>query len=393
VTFPQARQCVVDHVRAAAPFPGSETVALIDSAGRILAEPVAADRDLPPAPRSIRDGYALRASATPGVFRIAGEVRAGEPSILNLNAGEAIEIMTGAVVPEGADSVVMLEHITAQDGKVRVDAAVPPGSHINPRGSEARAGDWLLSPGTRIGYAEIAVLAATGRLRATVYRKPSVAIVSTGDEVVEIDMQPAPHQVRNSNAYALAAQVVRAGGVPRILPVARDTLEDTCLAIERGLGEDLLLLSGGVSAGKYDVVEQALARFGAEFYFDRVRIQPGQPMVFGRARQKFFFGLPGNPVSTMVTFELIGRIAVDLLSGRSHSPLPLTLAPLAAAFRHQTGLTRFLPARLNDDGTLSPVRWQGSGDLAAHSRANAYLVADPDRAEWEKGDLIQVLLQ
>ncbi len=393
MTFVEARTCVGERVRAVAPVPRLETISLVESTGRVLAESIVADRDLPPAPRSTRDGFALQSERTPGTFHIVGELRAGEPPGRSLNAGEALEIMTGAIVPDGADAVVMLEHASARDGRVHVEGKLHPGSFINPRGSEASAGQVLLSPGDRIDYSAVAVMASLGRLRVGVYRRPAVAIVTTGDEVVELTERPEPHQVRNSNAYSLAAQVVRAGGSPRILPVVRDTLDSICDAIERGLGEDLLLLSGGVSAGKYDVVEQALARFGAEFYFDRVRIQPGQPLVFGRAAGKFFFGLPGNPVSTMVTFELFGRVALDYLSGCRESPLPLTSAPLAADFRHKAGLTRFLPSRLNGNGTLSPVAWQGSSDMVALSQANAYLVADAERSEWKKGELIQVLLK
>ena len=219
-----------------------------------------------------------------------------------------------------------------------------------------------------------------------------VAIVATGDEIVEIDEIPEEFQIRNSNAYSLAVQVARAGGVPQLLPVARDTVEHTREMVGRGLDSDLLLLSGGVSAGKYDVVEQVLAEFGAEFYFDRVLIQPGQPLVFGRARGKYFFGLPGNPSSTMVTFEIFARAALELLAGQEETPLHLPLARLTRDFRHRTGLTRFLPARLSADGSeVTPIDWHGSGDIPALARANAYLVADPDRAEYACGELIRIL--
>jgi molybdopterin molybdotransferase len=175
--------------------------------------------------------------------------------------------------------------------------------------------------------------------------------------------------------------------------VAKDHREMTRAAIERGLESDLLLLSGGVSAGKYDLVEAVLAELRGEFYFDRVLIQPGQPLVFGRARGKFFFGLPGNPASTMVTFELFARAAVELLGGQEASLLPITSAPLTSDFRHKTGLTRFLPALLDGDGRLTPVPWQGSSDVPALARSNAYLVADAEREQWKAGEPIQVLLK
>jgi molybdopterin molybdotransferase len=240
----------------------------------------------------------------------------------------------------------------------------------------------------------VALLGTVGRACISVYRRPVVAILPTGDELVEITETPLAHQVRNSNAHALAAQVTRAGATPRILPAAPDTFEATRALIEQGLASDLLLLSGGVSAGKYDVVEQALEALGAEFYFDRVLIQPGQPLVFGRVRDTFFFGLPGNPASTMVTFEIFARAAVELLGGESEPALPLMLARLTVDFQHRPGLTRFLPARLSADGAeLTPVHWKGSGDVPALARANAFLVADSGRESWRAGDLMRVLRQ
>jgi molybdopterin molybdotransferase len=177
-----------------------------------------------------------------------------------------------------------------------------------------------------------------------------------------------------------------------MLPVARDEYDQTRELIERGLESDLLLLSGGVSAGKYDIVEKVLADLGAEFFFDRVLIQPGQPLVFGRARDKFFFGLPGNPASTMVTFEIFARAAMELLGGQNESALPMTWSRLSADFRQKTGLTRFLPAQLSADGSaVSPVKWQGSGDIPALARANAFLVTEPERATWAAGEWMRVL--
>jgi molybdopterin molybdotransferase len=221
-----------------------------------------------------------------------------------------------------------------------------------------------------------------------------VAIVATGDEIVDIAAEPLDFQIRNSNAYSLAAQVRRAGGNPEVLAVAKDDVDDTRALVDRGLASDLLLLSGGVSAGKYDVVERVLAGFGAEFFFDRVLIQPGQPLVFGRASNTFFFGLPGNPASTMVTFEIFARAALELLAGQQYAILPMPLARLTCAFHHKVGLTRFLPARLGAEGAeVTPVPWHGSSDMPALTRANAYLVADAERAEWDAGDLIPVLMK
>ena len=372
----------------------AERVPLTEAAGRVLAEAIAADRDYPPFARSARDGFAVRAVDVPGELRIAGEVRAGAIFHGSLQPGQAIEIMTGAPLPAGADAVVMVEHATRSDDRVRIEREVRAGDNFTPPGTEARTGEAVLTQGCRLGFAEIAVLAMVGRECVTVYRKPRVAILPTGDEIVESHQRPEPYQIRNSNALSLAVQVTRAGGEPEILPIARDNYESTRNSIERGLEADLLLLSGGVSAGKYDIVETVLADLGAEFFFDRVKIQPGQPLVYGAARGKQFFGLPGNPASTMVTFEIFARAAVDLLSGACKAPLPLLRATLSSGFRHKPGLTRFLPAQVSLDGaTVTPERWYGSGDIPALARANAFLVADADRDCWAAGEDIRVLLK
>jgi molybdopterin molybdotransferase len=393
LTFSEARERVLTEVRAAAPQPAVETLPLLEAAGRVLAEDVLADRDYPPVARSVRDGFALRSSDTPRDLRLIGEVRAGESFDGEVKPGETVEIMTGAPIPRGADAVVMIEHVTRRDGLISTERTLAAGEAINPQGSEARRGDIVVPFGRRLDFAGIAMLATVGRSRVSVYRRPTVAILATGDEIVQIDETPREFQVRNSNACSLAVQVTHAGGMPEILPVALDNYDSTHGLVERGLAFDLLLLSGGVSAGKYDIVERVLADCGAEFYFDRVRIQPGQPLVFGKARGTFFFGLPGNPASTMVTFEIFGRAAVELLGGQTQPELLLTTAPLKAPFRHKPGLTRFLPAVLDGEGLLTPIRWAGSSDVVSIARANAFLVASPDRESWQAGDWIGVLLK
>jgi molybdopterin molybdotransferase len=392
LTFSKAREVVIQSVRAARRFPGIETADLLGAAGRVLAEDIRADRDAPPSSRSVRDGFAIRAAEAPGEFQIVGEVRAGSRFEGAVEWRQAVEVMTGAPIPEGADSVVMVEHVERAGNRLTVDKPVEPQQFINPMGCEAAAKEVVLRAGKRLDYSDIAMLAAFGHRRVQVYRKLTVAIVATGDEIVDVESTPADYQIRNSNAYSLAAQVLRAGAKPSLLPVARDTAEETREMIERGLAADLLLLSGGVSAGKYDVVEGALAGLSAEFYFDRVLIQPGQPVVFGRARDKFFFGLPGNPSSTMVTFEIFARAALELLSGQDEVSLHMPFATLTREFRHRAGITRFLPARLSEDGaSVTPVAWHGSGDIPAMTRANAYLVADPECPVYESGAPIRVL--
>ncbi len=394
LTFDEARSTVLREVRARAGTPATETLAPLDAAGRVLAEAIAADRDYPPFPRSARDGFAVRAADLPGTLRVIGEVRAGDRFTGSVRPGEAVEIMTGAPLPDGADAVVMVEHTTRDGDRVRIERTQAAGDNFNPQGREAAAGSGMLAPGRRLGFAEIALLAMVGRERVQVYRKPRVAVLPTGDEIVEAGQMPLPHQIRNSNAWSMAAQVARAGGDPVILPIARDNRESTTEMVRRGLACDLLLLSGGVSAGKYDIVEQVLAECGAQFFFDRVKIQPGQPLVFGIAQERFFFGLPGNPASTMVTFEVFASAAVEILSGAAETPLALLETRLAREFRQKTGLTRFLPAHLAADGSsVTPERWQGSGDVAALARANCFLVTEPDRECWAAGDPIRVLLK
>jgi molybdopterin molybdotransferase len=394
MTFHEAWETVVREVRRLRAAPATESTDLAGAAGRVLAEDVAADRDTPAMARSVRDGFAVRAIDTPGELAVIGEVRAGEKFAGAVNPGQAVEIMTGAPVPEGADAVVMVEYTTRDGGRVRTDRAAEPQQFINPRACEASAHEVVLHAGMRLDYSAVAMLAAFGRTSVKVYRKPEVAIIATGDEIVEAHEEPEEWQIRNSNAWSLAAQVARAGGTPCVLPVARDTVEETRAVVESGLRADLLLLSGGVSAGKHDVVEEALAQCGAEFYFDRVLIQPGQPLVFGRARERFFFGLPGNPSSTMVTFEIFARAALELIGGQDEAALHMPFARLTREFRHRVGLTRFLPARLSaDGGEVTPVEWHGSGDIPAIARANAYLVADADRAEYPRGEWIRVVMK
>jgi len=394
LTFTGARECVLSHLSSGRRFPAVEKVHLSAAAGRVLAQDVAADRDSPAVSRSVRDGYAVRAADLPGELEIVGEVRAGERFGGEVGPGQAVEIMTGAPVPAGADAVVMVEHTHRVNGRVSIGRAAEPRQNINPKGCEAAANDIVLHAGKRLDYTDVAMLATFGHERIGVYQKPRVALIATGDEIVEVNETPAEFQIRNSNIYSLAAQVDRAGGVPLMLAVARDNPQHTREVVLEGLQADLLLLSGGVSAGKYDIVEQVLAELGAEFYFDRVLIQPGQPLVFGRAREKFFFGLPGNPASTMVTFEIFARAAVELLGGQAETSLRMPFARLTADFRHKTGLTRFLPAQWSADGTdVTPMPWHGSGDVPALTRANAYLVADADCGEYLQGEFIRVLLK
>jgi molybdopterin molybdotransferase len=238
----------------------------------------------------------------------------------------------------------------------------------------------------------IATLAMIGHSHIVVSARPTVAVLATGDEIVEVSEQPQAHQIRNSNSYMLRSLARACGGNPEILPIARDTHAALKPLLERGLASDMLIVSGGVSAGRYDLVKPVLRELGVEFQFERVRIQPGGPCAFGLFNGKPVFGLPGNPGSTYVTFRLFAEAALRVLGGETEPVLPLLSARFTADFHHKPGLTRFLPARLESDGeSLTHIRWQGSSDVPALARANAFLVAEHDRETWRAGDTIRVL--
>jgi molybdopterin molybdotransferase len=414
LSFEEARHLVEEHAAHLRPR-GKELVELLESAGQVLAEPVFADRNFPPFPRAMRDGFAVRAadlSRLPATLDVIGEIKAGarKEDALTLEPGQAAAIMTGAPAPGGADAVVMVEHTSRNGGHVQIEKGVNPGDNIVPIASEAKRGDRLLSPGLRIDFAAIAVAASVGRSHLLVYRKPQVAVLATGDEIVDVDVPPGPNQIRNSNSYSLAAQVQEAGGEPVILPIAPDEPTRLRELIADGLEADLLLLAGGVSMGKYDLVEQVLADFQAEFFFTGVQIQPGKPAVFGRVAgsrgrasseslapqsdQIYFFGLPGNPISTMVTFELFARPAIEALSGLTPRKLRFLKARLKSEIKTKTGLKRFLPSILSGEFEQAEVElagWHGSGDVASMVRANCYIVIPPDRERIPAGEWVPVL--
>jgi molybdopterin molybdotransferase len=290
--------------------------------------------------------------------------------------------------------VVMIEHVRATGDEILVERQIRAGENIVAAGSEAKAGQKVLERGRRLGYAELASAAQVGHTRVTVYRQPRVAILSTGDEVVAVDRQPGPFQIRNSNSVSLAAQASLAGGEPVPLGNAPDRVEALRAQIERGLEEDILVMSGGVSAGKYDLVEGVLRDLGAEFVFDAIAIRPGRPAVFAECRGKLVFGLPGNPVSTMVTFELLVTPAIEVRSGLDPQPLPLFKARLAKAVAQKAALTHFLPAVVSwtsGEPTVDVLPWQGSGDVVALAGANCFLVVHERKLSLAEGEWVDVL--
>ncbi|HKD78643.1 MAG TPA: gephyrin-like molybdotransferase Glp [Candidatus Angelobacter sp.] len=424
----------------------TEDVPLVQSLGRVLAEPILADRDFPPFPRSTRDGYAVKTADLrddgPALLRVVGQVKAGDSYDLPVSSGEAVEIMTGAAVPQGADTVVMVEYTTRKsasemnreerNGTQEADPASMPsdddvleslrdlngatespaaphgedlveirrhtaaGENIVAAGAEAKAGQELLPRGTRLGPAQIALAAAAGKARVKVFARPRIAILSTGDELVDVAEKPGPSQIRNSNSYSLAALVAANGGEPVQLPIAPDDEVRLTELVLEGLKADLLLLSGGVSMGKFDLVEKVLHAQSAEFFFTGAMIQPGKPVVFGAHGETPFFGLPGNPVSVMVTFEIFARQLVEALNGAEPQRLKSAQARLKKEFKTKTGLTRFLPATLEgglEDSEVDIVPWQGSGDMLAAARANCYLVVPPDREKLARGEMVTVVLR
>ncbi|WP_158941805.1 gephyrin-like molybdotransferase Glp [Granulicella sp. S190] len=402
--FDSALKIVLEHAASLTPQQ-SETIPLLACRGRVLAAAVFADRDQPPFDRSTRDGFALRAGDAASPLKVVGLVRAGEQwegSGLETNA--AIEIMTGAPVPAGADAVVMIEHVERDGDTVRLieGREIRREQNIVPQGSEARAGQTVLPSRTTIEGAEIALAASCGCTNLEVFRRPKVAVIATGDELVDLADTPGPQQIRNSNSYGLAALIAHAGGEPVQLAIAQDRRPELEATIRAARSCDLMLLSGGVSMGKYDLVEEVLQSLGAEFFITGVWMQPGKPLVFGRLPAsgefpaQYFFGLPGNPISTQVTFHCFVEPMLRASSGTGAQPPRFLQATLAEDVSGKAGLMRVLPARWTPDRVRPEVRvvgWQGSGDLAANARANCYAVLPPDRERFTAGDVITILLR
>ncbi len=426
LTFEDARRLVEQHASHVTPGK-NESLPLLQAAGRILAEPIPADRDIPPFPRATRDGYAVLAAdleKLPSKLKVIGEIKAGprlDKAPSKLTHGEAFAIMTGAPVPQGADAVVMVEYTSQEGDSVEITKGIAAGENIVAQAAEAARGALLLNRGTQLNEAAIALAASVGRSHLEVFVRPRVAVLTTGDEIVALDAEIGPTQIRNSNTYSLAVQIQRSGGEPVLLPIAPDEPRRLRELIEQGLQSDLLIMTGGVSMGRYDLVEQVLSELQAEFFFTGAKIQPGRPVVFGRCPGEhgpcgrgrparagasapasppnphtYFFGLPGNPVSTMVTFELFARPMLEALSGMSPRPLTFPHARLKSEIRVKPGLKRFLPAILSGEYEASQVElvsWQGSGDIAATARSNCYIVVPPDREHILAGEWIAVMLR
>ena len=392
----EALEIVLAHAKTL-PY---EEVPLEDAVGRVLGEDVAADADMPPFDRSAMDGYAVRAAdvaGAPVLLPVLGQIRAGQFPDEPLTAGTAVQIMTGAPVPAGADAVQQVEKTrrSANGRSVEVLEAVSAGQNVARRGSEVRAGESVIEAGETVDPAALAVLAAVGRARVAVGRRPRLAVVVTGDELVEVGERPAAGRIRNSNGPAVLAQARLAGADVRSLGVVPDVEDRIAAAVAEGLKGDVLVVSGGVSEGVFDLVEGVLAGFGVEALFTKVAIKPGAPLVFGRRGETLVFGLPGNPVSAQVTFDLFVRAALLRMQGARTVSRPTVDVELAGPLTNRSGRRAHLPARLEFESgrfLARPLRSMGSADLVAHARANALVVLEAERTAVAAGERVPALL-
>jgi molybdopterin molybdotransferase len=378
-----------------------EKVALANACGRFLAEDVIADSDLPPFDRSQMDGYAVRAAETqnaPVRLRIVGESAAGRGWHNTMKAGEAVRIMTGAPLPSGADSVQQVE--LTQDVEpdlVEIQQPVPVGRSIVLRGTEVKRGDVVLNSGLQINAAILATLASFGYSEVQVRRRPRVAVLATGSELVSVAQQPGPDQIRDSNNYSIGAYAELAGAVVERLPLAGDEIELLKRQIaEAAKNADIVITSGGVSMGVYDFTKVALKELGCEVFFERVSLRPGKPTVFARMPNgTLVFGLPGNPVSVSVTFNLFARPALLKMQGASEPTMPEERAVLPKSVKGSAERESYLPAslRTDDKGQLlaEALKWGGSSDFVAFTRATALLIVPQGVAELEAGTIVRVV--
>jgi len=386
------------HVCATAASLGAERVSLAAARGRVAAEDVVSAREVPAAANSAMDGYAVRhadLASPPAALRIVAVQPAGTVTETRVDPGTAVKLFTGSVIPGGADTVVRVEDTEERHGTVTVRTLPPRGANIRNAGEDIRPGQVVLAAGTLIGPADMGLLASIGRATVLVHRRPQVAILSTGTELVEVDETPGPGQVVNSNAYALAAAVRDAGGEPVVLPLVGDRPEDIAAALAEALHADVVLSSGGVSVGDLDFVKGALESLGVERIFWRVAQKPGKPLLFCRAGHRLVFGLPGNPVSALVCFYVYVWPALRRLQGHRNVHLPVVQATLARALRKASGLTEFVRVRLREspDGWVAdPLPGQGSHVLSALGSGAALLVGPAEQNELAAGERHPVIV-
>ncbi len=411
----EAQELILQYVR---PLPPEATCLTPSSLGLVLAENVISDLDSPPFDKALMDGYAVRATDLKeghATLEVVEEVPAGHAPERSIASGRTIRIMTGAPIPGGADAVVKVElSKEVEANRVVLKDQPRPGQNILPRGQEMTRGEVVVRAGCRLRPQEFGVLAAVGRTSVLVHPAPAVAILCTGDEIVEPHIVPGPAQIRNSNGPMLLAQVCRAGGIPRFLGIARDQEEHLRSRITEGLQSHVLILSGGVSAGKRDLVPATLAQLGVQAIFHTVEMKPGKPMFFGVAAANtaycvrgsankdgygtLVFGLPGNPVSSLVCFELFVRPAIGRLLGRDEPGPCIVKAVLEEDFPYRSDRPTYHPARLGAGETggrtfwrVRPVAWSGSADLRGLLPANAFVLFPPGDQVHKAGQAFAVL--
>ena len=393
----QAQQIVLD----AAPPLGCEKVGLLDALGRVLGEDIVAPRDNPPWNNSAMDGFAVRWEdikkeheiTKPAELTIVEDVPAGQVAAKSVGPGEAIRIMTGAPVPDGADTVVRVEFTEPSDTSVRIFQPEPQGANIRPKGEDVKEGECIIPKGTQLRPAEIGMLAILAKSFVLVHQRPRVAILSTGDELADLDEKFDENKIVNSNSYGIAAAVQEAGGIPLLLGIAKDTPESLKEKISQGLGCDILVLSGGVSMGDYDFTKVVFAELGADMHFWKLAIRPGQPLAFGKIQGKLAFGLPGNPVSSMVTFEQLVRLAVMKMGGCRYLERPVVEAEFQEKFSKHPDRRHFLRGILEQKNGKLTVRTtgpQGSGILTSMVKANGLIDIPEDVEKINPGDTVRV---
>lgn len=401
LTVEQAQARIMAAVRQSA----SELLSVERALGRYLATDIVAGRQLPPCDNSAMDGFAVRTADVPGELHVLGTIAAGQTPGAELQPGQAWRIMTGAPTPAGADAVVIREDADDRGDTVALSEPARVGQNIRRGGNDIARGTRVLSAGTRLGPGEIGLLAALGHAAISVYQRPRVAIMSTGDELVGVDVVPRPGQIVNSNAYALAAQVREAGGQPIANGIAPDRREIMVAMLRRALDTDIFLTSGGVSAGDFDIVRAAFADIGVALDFWKVAMKPGKPLAFGIAETgALFFGLPGNPVSSMVVFELFARPAVLAMQGAAIVHRPRAQVTLTGPYRKKLGRAHFVRARIRRVASTAPdqspyemleatpLAKQGSGMLSSMVGIDALLEFAAESAGAEAGERVSAIL-
>jgi molybdopterin molybdotransferase len=390
LSLDEARGRVLERVVPLA----SEEVAIAVAAGRVLAEDARAVTDLPPFPSSAMDGFAVRSSDTPGTLPVVARIAAGTPAPRELRDGEAMAIATGGSVPDGADAVIPIEYVVDHDNEVEISGAVGRGENVRPRGGDVAEGDVVVPRGTRLGPSQIGALAAAGLARVTVARRPRVAILSTGSELRRPGEELGPGEIYDANAVLLATALASAGAdIDELRAVADDEAAHRA-ALERGLEADVLVTSGGVSVGPHDLVRRILGALGVEEVFWGVAVKPGKPLAFGVRDRTLVFGLPGNPVSTLVGSELFVRPALLALQGAATPGPTFREGRLAAVVRRNEQRDEFLRARTRasvDGVLLEPVRGQESHMIVRAAGADALVLAPRGQGELREGELVRYL--